>query len=130
MMHELAQIIIDDVLAFHNDLENSDIPADKGLRDYGLLESAVNAPFQTFMGQDLYPDIIEKAARLCYGLSCNHPFVDGNKRAAVHTMLAYLILNEAAISYTQDELYEVGMAIAKDEMTCDELAEWLRERIV
>ena len=54
MMHEIAQIIIDDVLAFHEDMEKSDIPTEKGLRDYGLLASAVNAPFQTFMGEDLY----------------------------------------------------------------------------
>lgn len=51
------------------------------MRDEGLLDSALNAPFQSFGGEDLYPGILEKASRLGYGLVSNHPFVDGNKRA-------------------------------------------------
>ena len=129
-MHEIAKIIIEDVLSFHNDIEKSDIPAERGLRDYGLLESAVNAPFQTFMGQDLHPDMLAKAAHLCYGLANNHPFVDGNKRAAVHTMLAYLMLNDVAIDYTQEDLYNFGMAVAMGKMSCDEIVEWIRNRMV
>lgn len=50
-----------------------------GVRDEGLLDSAVNAPFQTFGGVELYPTILEKAARLGFGLIQNHPFLDGNK---------------------------------------------------
>ena len=129
MMHEVAQIIIDDVLAFHEDMEKSDIPTERGLRDYGLLASAVNAPFQTFMGEDLYPDMLTKAAHLCYGLANNHPFVDGNKRAAVHTMLAYLMLNDVTINYQQEDLYDMGMAVAMGKMTCEDIEIWLRERI-
>ncbi len=128
-MHETAQIIIDDVLAFHDDMENSDIPTERGLRDYGLLASAVNSAFQTFMGEDLYPDMLAKAAHLCYGISNNHPFVDGNKRAAVHTMLAYLLLNDVEINYQQEELYNFGMAVAMGKMSCEEIASWLKERI-
>lgn len=51
-----------------------------GLRDEGLLDSAIHAPMQTFGGQELYPSTLEKAARLGYGLIRNHPFADGNKR--------------------------------------------------
>ena len=57
-----------------------------GLRDEGLLDSAVNTPLQAFGGQELYPTILEKAARLGYGLIHNHPFVDGNKRIGTHAM--------------------------------------------
>ena len=64
-----------------------------GIRDEGLLDSALKAPFQTFAGQPLIPSIQQKAARLCYGLVMNHPFVDGNKRAGAHIMLTFLAIN-------------------------------------
>ena len=61
-----------------------------GIRDEGLLESSVNLPFQTFGGADLYPSLLEKAARLAYGLINNPPFIDGNKRIGAHAMLVFL----------------------------------------
>ena len=63
------------------------------IRDDGLLESAINAPFQTFDGKELYPSLLEKATRLGYGLIKNHPFVDGNKRIGTHAMLVFLAIN-------------------------------------
>ena len=62
-----------------------------GVRDEGLLDSAVNTPFQTFSGQDLYPTVLEKAVRLGFGLIRNHPFIDGNKRIGTHAMLVLKI---------------------------------------
>ena len=56
-----------------------------GIRDEGLLDSALNAPFQSFEGSELYPSIVEKAAHLGYGLIKNHPFIDGNKRIGTHS---------------------------------------------
>ena len=64
-----------------------------GLRDEGMLDSALNAPFQTFGGEDVYPSLQQKAARLCFGLVKNHPLVDGNKRIGAHVMLVFLALN-------------------------------------
>ena len=58
-----------------------------GLRDEGMLDSALNTPFQTFAGKDVYPSLQQKAARLCFGLVKNHPFVDGNKRIGAHVMI-------------------------------------------
>ena len=58
-----------------------------GLRDEGMLESAVAAPFQSFDGKDLFPSVFQKAARLGFGLASNHAFVDGNKRIGAHAML-------------------------------------------
>ena len=57
-----------------------------GLRDEGMLDSALSAPFQTFGGEDVYPSLQQKATRLCFGLIKNHPFVDGNKRIGAHAM--------------------------------------------
>ncbi len=79
----ITEILLEDILEFHAELEESDIPVEDGVRDMALLESAVNAPFQTFGGQDLFPSIYEKAARLLYGIANNHAFVEGNKRTAV-----------------------------------------------
>ena len=95
----------------------------------GLLESAISTPFQTFGGQDLYPSIIDKAARLCYGLAKNHPFRDGNKRSAVHSMLVFLYINGIELKYTQLELEEMIIAVADSRMPSDELKKWIEERI-
>ncbi len=69
-----------------------------GLRDEGLLDAAINMPLQTFGGQELYPTILEKAARLGYGLIRNHPFLDGNKRIGTHAMLVFLDINNITLS--------------------------------
>ncbi len=82
------ELVLNDILKFHSELEsNKEFSTGAGIRDFGLLESAVNAPFQTFDGQDLYATIFDKAAHLAYGLTKNHGFVDGNKRVAIHAML-------------------------------------------
>ena len=72
-----------------------------GLRDEGMLESALSAPLQEFQAFSPYPTIQQKAARLAYGLIMNHPFVDGNKRIGAHAMLTLLLLNGIELEYTQ-----------------------------
>ena len=74
-----------------------------GIRDEGLLDSAVSTPFQTFADQELYPSLLEKAARLGFGLICNHPFIDGNKRIGTHAMLVFLDINQITLSYEDDD---------------------------
>lgn len=66
-----------------------------GLKDECMLESAIAAPLQTFGGCDLYPNILQKAAKLCYGLVYNHPFIDGNKRIGAEAMIVVLKLNKS-----------------------------------
>ena len=75
-----------------------------GMRDEAMLDSALSNPFQSFGGEELYPTICTKAARLCFGLVKNHPMVDGNKRLGAHVMLVFLALNGCELSYTQEEL--------------------------
>ncbi|MFA9466315.1 MAG: type II toxin-antitoxin system death-on-curing family toxin [Velocimicrobium sp.] len=75
-----------------------------GVRDENLLESAIETLFQTFGGEELYPGIQAKAARLCYGLVKNHAMVDGNKRIGAHAMLVFLALNGQELKYTQTEI--------------------------
>ena len=96
-----------------------------GLRDEGLLESALSAPFQSFGGIDIYPSLPQKAARLCYGLVKNHPFADGNKRIGAHAMLVFLAVNRTELIYTQEELSAIILAIAAGEQSYDDLLRWL-----
>ena len=92
-----------------------------GVRDIGLLESALEAPFQTFDRKDLYPALIQKAARLGQSLISNHPFVDGNKRIGIHTMLVFLAANGVEIECTQKELIDVGLSLADGTMNAEKL---------
>lgn len=100
-----------------------------GTRDEGLLDSALNAPFQTFAEQDLYPTVLEKAARLGYGLICNHPFLDGNKRIGTHAMLVFLDINQFSLSYTDNELIEIILRVAAGEAGYNELLDWLKAHL-
>ena len=112
-----------------NILENAFVLS-SGVRDENLLASAVNTPFQTFMGNDLYPSIYDKAAQLCYGIANNHPFTDGNKRTALHSMYVYLIINGFDITATQQDVENTIIDVAAGNMTNTELAQWLRENTV
>lgn len=96
-----------------------------GIRDDGLLESALSAPFQTFGGQSLYPSVQAKAAQLGFGLVCNHPFVDGNKRIGTHVMLVFLALNGIELSYTQQELIDMIFAVASSQASAADLLQWI-----
>ena len=101
----------------------------KGLRDEGLLDSAVNLPLQTFGGQELYPTILEKAARLGYGLIHNHPFVDGNKRIGTHAMLVFLDINNVVVSYEDEDLIATILRVASGDMDDLGLLEWLKGHV-
>lgn len=96
-----------------------------GLRDEGLLDSALNAPFQVFGDTSAYPSLQQKAARLCYGLVKNHPFIDGNKRIGAHAMLVFLAVNGLELSYTQQELSDIILQVAAGEKGYDDLLVWL-----
>lgn len=97
-----------------------------GVRDYTVLDSAIESVFQTFDGKDLYPTYEEKAARLGYNLITNHAFVDGNKRVGILTMLTFLKLNGIKIKCSNFELIDVGMSLAKGNMKYDGLLNWIK----
>ena len=112
------------ILKLHSDLIKSSGGID-GIRDENLLDSAIETPFQTFGGQDLYPTLIEKAARLAYGLIKNHPFLDGNKRIGTHAMLAFFDLNGVEINFNADELIEIIFSVADNSITYENFLNWL-----
>ena len=117
------------VLSLHSELV-ADFGGSDGIRDEAMLDSALNTPFQAFGGVDLYPGVVEKAARIGFGLVKNHPFVDGNKRIGTHMMLVFLKLNNVEIEYEDDELIAVILSIASGDMDDERLREWIEDHIV
>ena len=118
------QFLLNDIIDFHEALERT-FAMEAGIHDHGLLESAVNTPFQTFGGVDLYPSVFDKAARLCYGLAKDHLFRDGNKRTALHSMLVYLGVQDIVLHYDATTMEDIIIAIADGIMSYEELSLWL-----
>ena len=112
------------ILMLHSELISATGGTD-GVRDFGLLSSALNAPFQQFENTDLFPTIQQKAARLGYGLIKNHAFVDGNKRIGVHVMLIFLEINGISLEYTQKELYSMVLDVASGILDTEEITKWI-----
>lgn len=97
----------------------------EGVRDYNLRDSALETPFQSFGGDELYPTIQAKAARLGYGLIKNHCMIDGNKRIGTHSMLVFLALNGIELKYMQKELYETILDVAAGKIEYEDLLKWV-----
>jgi death-on-curing protein len=99
-----------------------------GIRDENLLESALSNPFQTFSGAELYPSVSAKIARIAYGLVCNHPFVDGNKRTGTYAMMVLLELNHIDTDFSDDDIIRIGLELADGSMSDKQLFGLIIER--
>ena len=97
-----------------------------GLRDDGLLESALARPLQLFSYGDPPPDLAALAAAYCVGLAKNHAFVDGNKRIAFIALLTFLMVNGSRLTATQPDAYQTIIAVASGTMDDQTLAAWIR----
>ena len=98
-----------------------------GVRDQGLLDSALEGAFAGFGDQEFYPTKEEKGARLGYALISNHAFVDGNKRIGLYVMLSFLEMNGIRIQCTDEELVHLGLSVADGKMGYEELYNWVLE---
>ena len=99
---------------------------DMGVRDYGLLESALESAYQTFDGEELFPSKEEKAAKLGYSLISNHAFVDGNKRIGMYVMLAFLEMNGIHISPSDGDIIRLGLDVASGKADYNNVLEWIK----
>ena len=97
-----------------------------GLRDEGLLDSALETAFSGFGGQEFYPTIEEKAARLGHSLIANHAFVDGNKRIGIFVMLTFLQVNDVKLNITNRDVIDAALGVAAGRMDYDALLAWIR----
>ncbi len=101
-----------------------------GVRDEGLLESALENAFSGFGGEEFYPTKEEKGARLGYSLISNHAFVDGNKRIGVYVMLTFLEVNCIHLDCTNEDVVNIGLGVADGSMDYEALLAWVREHRV
>ena len=121
----MRHLSISEILDLHERLL-ADSGGASGVRDLGALESAVGQPHASFGGQDLYPDLIAKAAALCSSLVMNHPFVDGNKRIGHAAMETFLLLNGHEIECDVDEQERVILQLAAGDLSRNAFTEWVR----
>ena len=122
-------ISIDEVLELHED-QISSFGGTSGVRDEGLLESALAQPQATFGGQLLHPTIAEQAAAYLYHIAMNHPFIDGNKRTAFAVADTFVRLNGCNLNLTDDRAYDLVMQVAQGTMTKEELSTEFESYIV
>lgn len=101
-----------------------------GVRDEGLLSSAVESAFATFDGVELYPSKEEKAAKLGHSLISNHAFVDGNKRIGVYVMLSFLELNGIHIEASDEDVVALGLGAADGSLKQEDILEWIMKHNV
>ncbi len=98
-----------------------------GVRDEGLLDSALESAFSGFGDREFYPSKEEKGARLGYCLITNHAFEDGNKRIGIYVMLAFLEMNGIPLRCTDDEIVTIGLGLADGTMGYEDLLRWVRD---
>jgi len=96
------------------------------VRDFGLLDSALEGVYATFDGQELYPTKEEKGARLGFTLISNHAFVDGNKRIGMYVMLTFLEVNGIRMACTNEDVVQAGLSVADGSLTYEGLLHWVR----
>ncbi len=127
-MEDITFLSVDDVLLLHTDTIDID-GGSHGVRDHGLLDAAVAMPRQQFGGKYLHEDVAAMAAAYMFHIAQNHPFVDGNKRAAVLSALVFLNVNGIEKFPEPKELEVVTLQVAAGELHKDELTMWLRKHI-
>lgn len=121
-------LTVDEIIAIHGKLI-AKTGGSNGLRDRGLLESAVFSAASSFDEVEQYPSTEEKSARLAYAIINNHAFVDGNKRIGILVMLMTLKLNNVKITYSQTELINLGLSVASGQYGYSDIYNWIKHHI-
>lgn len=127
-MEDITFLSVDDVLLLHTDTIDID-GGSHGVRDHGLLDAAVAMPRQQFGGEYLHEDVAAIAAAYMFHIAQNHPFVDGNKRAAVLSALAFLSVNGIQELPDPKDLESITFQVAAGELGKDVLTKWIRKNV-
>ena len=125
-MAEIRFLAIEQVLAIHEDSIRR-YGGDSGLRDRGLLESALATPQMTFGGSLLHTDLYSMAAAYLFHICSNHPFIDGNKRTAAATAAVFLEVNGYELTASEPELVDLVLAVAQGNLQKPEIAQFFRD---
>ncbi|MBI2032027.1 MAG: type II toxin-antitoxin system death-on-curing family toxin [Candidatus Levybacteria bacterium] len=123
-MKNISYITLDVVLAIHDDMIEK-YGGSHGIRDLGLIQSAIARPQSSFGGEDLYKDIFDKAAALFYPLMFNHAFVDGNKRTTIVSTARFLSMNGYDLDVSQKELVVFPLRVENKHLSIEEISKWL-----
>lgn len=124
----MKYLTVKDVLLLHN-MAIDESGGSHGLRDLGLLESAVARPQASFGGVDLYPNVFLKAGALVHSLLRNHPFVDGNKRSSMYSAMTFLELNGYRFDARQKEVVDFALSVENDRLSVEAISEWFKEHV-
>ncbi len=127
-MAQIVWLLEETVIAIHQ-RQISEHGGSEGLRDEGLLASALARPQNVLAYAQPPPDLGVLAAAYAYGIARNHPFVDGNKRTALVAARTFLLLNGVNLEANQDEKYLTFLQLAQGTLTEEQLADWIRKRI-
>lgn len=119
-------VSLDDVIAIHDNVVSL-YGGSHGIRDLGLVESAISRPKATFGGEDLYPDIFSKAAALFHSLMFNHAFVDGNKRTTISTTARFLSVNGYELDVSQKEFVAFPLRVENKHLSIEAISNWLQK---
>ncbi|HVT00848.1 MAG TPA: type II toxin-antitoxin system death-on-curing family toxin [Patescibacteria group bacterium] len=119
-------ISLDEVIAIHDNMVSL-YGGSHGIRDLGLVESAISRPKATFGEKDLYPDIFSKASALFHSLMFNHAFVDGNKRTTITTTARFLNINGYELEVTDSEFVNFPLRVENSHLSFEEIAVWLKK---
>lgn len=122
----MKKLSVDQIVSLHHQLTLATGGLD-GIRDIGLIESAVNSAFEVYFGVDQYPRLEEKATRLCFALVKNHGFLDGNKRIGVFAMLVFLDINDCSLNLTDDDIVRLGLGVASSELNYEDILRFIEE---
>ena len=120
-------LTLDEVLQIHRD-QIERYGGTLGVRDFGLLDSAIAQPAARFGGQYLHADVWDMAAAYLFHLALNHPFFDGNKRAAVAAALTFMTLNDVDFSFPEEEIAEFVLQGAQGQIEKPEIAAYFKSR--
>lgn len=127
-MISVKYITLDEVLAIHDDMVER-YGGSFGIRDLGLIQSAIARPQASFGGEDLYPTIIDKASALFHSLIFNHAFADGNKRTALTSTARFLHINGCTLDAQQKELVDFPLKVENKHLDIEEIAKWLKTHV-
>ena len=127
-MAQIIWLLGETVRAIHQ-RQISEHGGGEGLRDEGLLASALARPQNLLAYAQPPPDLAGLAAAYAYGIARDHPFVDGNKRTALVAARTFLLLNGVNLDATQDEKYLTFLQLAQGSLTEEQLSDWIRKRI-
>lgn len=127
-MAKIVWLLEETVIAIH-DRQISEHGGGVGLRDEGLLASALARPQNLLAYAQPRPDLADLAAAYAYGIARDHPFVDGNKRTSLVAARAFLLLNGVNLEASQDEKYLIFLSLSQGTLTEEQLADWIRKRI-